>query len=212
MSDRIQAIVLSKVEYGDKTLIIDLYGLQSGRFAASTYSTKKSKNRFYFSPLMLLELEVFTSKKAKLKKIKEVKSALPIQMAVNSAEINAYRYFIAEFLQKTLPLENPDSQLFQFLLNTIAELYEENLSANFIHQFLEKLSPYLGLDLQEIKQQGGSPSDYDLDFSQGDWENFIGDKRLSAKERLSLLIQFYAQHFDGVKHLKSRSILAEVFA
>jgi len=211
MSDRIQAFVLSKVEYGDKTLIVDLYSLQSGRLTASIYSTKKSRNRFYFSPLSLLELNLFVSKKAKLNKISDVKSELPSQMAQNSAPSSAYRYFIAEVLQKTLSLENPDPQLFNFIYSFILDLYNGKIRATFINDFLEGLSPHLGLDLQEIKRQGGNPADYGLDFNQSDWQRLITDQPISTKERLNLLIQFYGQHFEGMKHLKTRSILGEVF-
>ena len=211
MSESVQAIVLSKVEYGDKTLIIDLYSLQSGRLTASAYSTKKSKNRFYFSPLMVLELELYSSKKAKLKKIKEVKSAMPIQMANTSAELNAYRFFIAEVLQKTLGLENSDPPLFQFLSQTILRLYE-GFESDFVIRFLEHLSPFLGLDLEEIKKQGGSAKDYDLAFNEEEWKRLTTNENVPIKEKLNLLLRFYGQHFEGVNHLKSRSVLSAVFS
>jgi DNA repair protein RecO (recombination protein O) len=211
MSDRIQALVLSKVDYGDKTLIVDLYSLQSGRLTASTYSTKKSKNRFYFSPLMVLELDLYTSKKAKLKRIKEVKSNMAVQMANTSMELNAYRFFIAEVLQKTLALESSDPPLYHFLIKSIEQLYQK-VEADFIIHFLERLSPYLGLDLEEIKRQGGTAADYDLDFNSDEWGRFTSNTRIPAKEKLNLLLKFYAHHFEGIKHLRSRSVLSAVFS
>lgn len=211
MSETDQAVVLSKVEFGDKTLIVDLYSLQSGRFTASTYSTKKSRNRFYYSPLMVLELNLYTSKKAKLKKIKEVKSALTMQMANISVELNAYRFFIAEVLQKTLGPENSDPPLYQFLLHSIDQLYQ-NTNPDFIIHFLEGLSPHLGLDLDEIKRQGGSAADYDLDFNSDEWSRLTAREKVPNKEKLNLLLKFYAHHFEGINHLKSRSVLSSVFS
>lgn len=211
MSERIQAIVLSKVEYGDKTLIVDLYSLELGRLTASAYSTKKSKNRFYFSPLMVLELDLYTSKKAKLKKIKEVKSTLSTQMSNSSVELNAYRFFIAEILQKTIVEESTDPPLYHFLLQSVEKLYR-GLNPDFIVHFLEHLSPYLGLDLSEIKRQGGAASDYDLEFSAKEWERLTTSKKIPIKEKLNLLLKFYAQHFEGVSQLKSRPVLSAVFS
>lgn len=211
MASQQLVIVLSKTEYGDNSLIIDLYSLQNGRMTASSYSSRKRKSRFYFEPFSLLELEIYQSKKAKFNRIKEARSALPLQMMIHDPEVNAMRYFLAEVLKKTLVAEENDPALFSFLKVEIENLYLSKNRSQFLINFMERLSPYLGIDFSEIQKIGGKASDYDMSFSESEWNSLMNNNFKNYKQRLKLILKFYAHHFEGMEKLKSKEILAEVF-
>lgn len=211
MSFKHRVIVLAKVEYGDRTLIVDCFSAESGRISASTHLSKKNKSLFYYSPLNVIELDLFRAKKSKLFKVKEAKSLIAEQLANQSPEVNAYRFFIAEFLQKTIEIESQDRALYKFLTDQIASLYHSSSRPSFLSDFLEQLSPFLGIDLAEIKAQGGEPSDYGLLFNDQEWKTLMEQNKVKEKERLSALLKFYAHHFPAVEKLKSRKVLSAVF-
>jgi DNA repair protein RecO (recombination protein O) len=214
MSTKVQGIVLSKVEYGDSALIIDLYCKEKGRLSVNTYSSKKKNNRFFFAPLSLLNISFYQSKKGKFLKIKEVESALANQMISRDSELHAIRYFIAEVLKNTLKEEDSSPYLYEFLKTEIESLYTTDKKGSFVINFLENLSPFLGFDLNELRRAGGKASDYGFDFSDSDWNALLcetREERVGNKAYLSLLLKYYANHFDGMGALKSKSVLAEVF-
>lgn len=215
MIDKFQGIVLSRVEYGDSALIIDLYSKEKGRLSVSSYSSKKKNNRFFFAPLSLLNIGLYKSKKGKLLKIKEVESALADQMISRDSEIHAIRYFIAEVLKNTLKEEDSNPYLYDFLKTEIDTLYTTDKKGSFVINFLENLSPFLGFDLNELRRAGGKASDYGFEFSDSEWNSLLCDtkeERVGNKAYLSLLLKYYANHFDGIATLKSKSVLAEVFS
>lgn len=212
MGNTLEGIVLSRLEYGDTALIVDFYSRELGRTTFSAYSSKKKNARFYFAPLNFLEVELYQSKKEKYLKVKEISSLLPEQLMNRDSEIHAIRYFIAEFLKKTLNNEESDEALFSFLIEQLNELYHTSNKGTYILTFLENLSPYLGIDIVELKNNKGMASEFGFTFNESEWERLLAINPKDKKSYLNLLIRFYAHQFEGVGALKSKTILAEIFS
>lgn len=211
MSLKLEGVVLSRTEYGDSTLIVDFYSLEGGRLTFSATISKKKNTRFYFSPLTYVAVELYQSKKAKYFRLKEVQSLLTDQLVNRDSEVHAIRYFIAELLKKTLSNEESDPALFQFIINKLIHLYSSDSKGKFVVEFLEELTPYLGIDLEELKNQNGNDSGFEFGLSKMEWECLVGETNNSNKVYLNALLAFYTFHFEGVSQLKSKAVLAEVF-
>ena len=211
MNTNIRAIVLSKVNYGESTLIIDLFSRESGRLTVSTTISKKKNNRHYYSPLAVLDLSIYKSK-GKFYRIKEVKNAIPEQLINQDSEVHAIRYFLAELLKHVLKTEAEEIILFDYILDQLKQMYEAEKKGGFVLDFLEGLTPYLGIDIAEIEEGEASWKEFGFELDKDELEMLRKRDKKNAKQYLNALLRFYSHHIDGIQNLKSKSILAEVFA
>ncbi len=212
MSGKQEGIVLSKLQYGDSTLIIDFYSREGGRTTFSAYTSRKKNNKFYYSPLNLLSVDLYKSQKGKHLRLKEVNSLLNDQLISRDSEIHAIRYFLAEFLKKTLTHEEADEQLYSYLKESIVGLYDCESKSLYLLEFLESLSPYLGFDLSELQSENGQLRDFGFYLKEDELKSLSQAKKGNKKAYLNALLSFYGQQFEGVADLKSKSILAEIFS
>lgn len=217
-STALRSIVLSHLKYGENNLIVDLFTKESGRITAGLTLSKKKKNLFYYSPLNLIEVWTYRSPKSKHIKIKEAKSSLGEQMSNRDSRIHASRYFIAEFLKNTLHNEETEEQLFSYLESRIVLLYQSKNPGEFLINFLIGLSPFLGFDIKSLKEEFEQSDDFGFGLDQAEWRLLNemqsgSDESSSAnsKRKLDLLIKLYSVPFEGLRRLKSREVLNQVF-
>jgi|GEM_PF-4004763 len=211
MDGQIEGIVLSKLEYGDNTLIIDFYSAELGKITFSATNSKKKNSRFYFSPLNLLQLNLYTSKKSKYFRLKELQSINPDQLINRDNEVHAIRFFLAELLKKILTTEEADPRLYLFLKSRITDLYSSSSKSHYILDFLIDLSPFLGIDFDQITKEDQLLDEFSFDLSKEDRKTLI-EGRKNRKAYLNALLRFYSHQYEGLDQLKSKAVLAEVFS
>lgn len=211
MSQLLEGIVLSRLEYGESTLIIDLYSKELGRTTLGAYKPKKKNNSFYFAPLNLIQVSTYTSPKTKYLRTKDVNSLLADQLISTDSEIHAIRYFLADFLKMTLNEHEADPSLYSFLTARIKSLYQTQQKSSFVIDFLEALSPYLGIDLMELRSDTTLLRDFGFSLNETEQDQLIQPNPKDKKSHLNALLKFYAHQFEGVTKLKSKEVLAAIF-
>lgn len=141
MTGKTEAIVLSKVKYGDNSYIANFYSLEFGRFAAIVRIPKTAKSGIkpsLFFPLNIIETEV------KLKNARNIQTITYCNRKFNLGNIcdDIYKtcmaQFIAEVLTKTIKEEEPNPQMYNFIRNTVLELNESGQNTSDIHLFFLK--------------------------------------------------------------------------
>jgi len=144
-----RGIVLSKINYGESSLIAKIYtekfGLQSFIFKGIKKKSSKSK-RSLLENLTIVEITYYHKEKTTIKIAKELKLELQYKSIHSDIFKSAIAIFINEILYNTLKEgEEKNSELFDFLVNSLQML---DLSHNNFHNFhiifLLKYLKYLG--------------------------------------------------------------------
>ena len=148
MLEKTRAIFLKQTKFSDSQVIAEIYTEKFGKQAFIIRHSKKNKNlpqKNILQALFLLEMQIYFKEKRNVQKVKEINhkpilSDLPFNFSKSSIAI-----FIAEILHKVIKEEEENSDLFNFLHNSILLL--DNLDTgigNFHIIFLYELSKYLG--------------------------------------------------------------------
>jgi DNA repair protein RecO (recombination protein O) len=239
MLQKTRGIALHSVKYGESSLIVHVFTEKYGRqsyILKGVFSKRSSIKANLFSPLNLLEMEVYYKETAELQKIKEVNN-IPIFMSINTdPSKSAIAVFIAELLFRVQREEAPNQQLFDFLFNSIHLLdLETKRVADFHLVFMVQFSKYAGFfptnnysfeyplfDLVNGKFVADSPSH---DFIpklesavlsallKSNYES-VGKLEINHQTRVLLLEKlstYYKLHIPGMGLLKSLHVLREVF-
>ncbi len=240
MLHKTQGIVLNHIKYGDTSLISTIYTSTFGRKTFLVQGVYKRKSRFHpslFQPLTLLNLEIYLQPRRELQRIREIAVDNPFQYLPFDTTKSAIALFLSEILYKTLREEEANSQLFEYLYHAIQFLdMNTEGSANFHLVFLINLSRFLGfypinnysdtnclfdsLNGRFIPYLNSNKSENDRLTSA--WmhrllaSSFEGIASLSMNHQtrndlLSLLIEFYRFHLDGLGVVKSHTVLQSVF-
>ena len=182
-------------------------------------------------------MEVFHNPKKDIQKIKEVNISVPFATIPYDVRKSTIAMFIAEVLYKTLKEEEENTELFNYLFNSI-QFFDlaSNGVANYHLLFLLNLTKYLGFfpknnysceksffDLQKGCFVAASPlhpyflsGELAVEFSQLLKFTFddIAKIRINYKVRAFLLekiIEYYHLHIESLGKIKSFSVLKEVF-
>lgn len=115
-------IVLKKINYSDNSLIATIltekFGLQSYMIYYS--NTKKGKSKInLIQPFSILDMQVYYKETSQLQKVKDFSANSPMQSIPYEYRKNSVSVLLAEIIAGTLKDENPDENLFNFLLNSI---------------------------------------------------------------------------------------------
>jgi len=240
MLHKTRGIVLNHIKYSESSLIVTIYTELYGRQAYIVQGVRGKKSRTkanIFQALFLLDMEVYNKPKRDLQRAKEIQIAhiftsLPYDLRKSTLAI-----FIAEILYKTIQEEEPNSDLFNYLFNSIQMLdYKDKGIANFHIYFLIHLSKYLGffpsnnytekecyfdlklgrfvqlkpMHLLFLEDDLSKIFHHLLEFS----ENQHEDIQMTYKQRIELLekiIEYYGLHNEGISNIKSLEVLKEVF-
>jgi len=235
-----RGIVLHHIKYSETSVIVTIYTEVFGRqsYLINGVRSKKAKIKAnILQPLFLLNMEVYHKPKRELQRVKEVQndfifSSLPYDIRKSTLAI-----FIAEILSKTIQEQEPNTELFNYIYNSIQvlDLKEKGIS-NFHLYFLIHLTKYLGFfpennhssfncffDLKAggfvkikpmhlffLNKSESKVLSEMLEFSDNQHENV----NISHKDRMEILekiLDYYSLHNDGVSNIKSLSVLKEVF-
>jgi DNA repair protein RecO (recombination protein O) len=212
-----RGIVLNYLRYRESSVIVNIlteqFGFQS--YIVNSIRSARSKQKMaHFQPLTILEMVIYHHTGKDIQRISEYKLHYLYRSAPYHPIKSAVLWFLAEFLLKTLRSEHEDPPTFNFIFNSLVRFDElSDPVANFHLQFLLKLSPFLGFhpefseELLESRNKTELISLFDRDY--GEHFPFNHDKRLIL---LDEILDFYHQHIDGIKKIKSLEVLKEVLS
>lgn len=235
---KLTVILLKKVKYGEKNLILQTFTREKGAQALFLNSTfTKGKNKTSLSPLGIYEI-VVKQGRGDLLNVCEIR----LKEKHYSLSSNVYKssviLFLNEILMKTIKEYDVDNEMFDFIEGSL-RIYNDlpGNQANFHLHFLLKFTALLGFypngkfekelpyfDLYEarfVSEQPISKLYIDLKLSPlfgallncsaEECDNII----LSNEERrmlLSHIIDYYKIHVDAFRNVQSLEILETVFA
>jgi DNA repair protein RecO (recombination protein O) len=139
-----EALVLSKLNYSETSLIVRCYtrseGIKSYILKGIKSGRNGKKNTALFQPLTQLEITAQHKNKAGLSIPKTTKLSKPYQTIPYSMDKLAVVLFLSEVLNSALREEEANASLFEFLIHSLAWFDTHDYSANFHVFFLISLS------------------------------------------------------------------------
>lgn len=216
MLNKTRSVVLHHTKYTGSNIIVhsytELYGRQS--FIVSGIKNKKSHFHFsLFQPLSVLDLEIYYKLNRDIQRIKEVS----VHKHYNTIHTNIHKgtiaLFISEVLYKTLHEEEPNVNLFDFLIRSIHTLdtIQEGIS-NFHLIFLLEYSRFLGIYPENIfnddDQYSGLRELLNHSFSDLHMIKISNDVRIKLLQQLT---GYYSHYLEGMGNIKSLEILKQVY-
>lgn len=233
------AIVISKLKYGDNDLIVKCYTQHYGMLSFLLRGVLKSKKSAvqpaYFQLLSQLTIVADYKTNRSLHTIKEVKLNHLYGSLHSNVVKSAVIMFLSEVLSSTLKEEEQNEMLFSYLETTLLWFDSHSEYANFHLLFLLKLTKYLGFypevnnleynyfNLQDGKFEFRASSKYavsgeDLALVKlllGTSFDTLSEVKINAKQRqsfLNMLLLYFELHLGSFKTPKSLQIFNQVFS
>ena len=195
------AIVLSSIKYGDNSLIVRMYGRETGLLQCmlkGVLGRRKGKlSPGLFQPLSQLEVIAVPGRNGKLGYLKEAVLGVPYTTISTDVHKSAIAIFLAETLSQSLREEAPDPLLYQYLQSAFSWLDGPNPIANFHLLFLIGLTRYLGFYPDDSAQVGGY-----FDMVEGAFSTYPPAGLGMSGEQVSLFRQLLGINFDGISMVK----------
>jgi len=232
------AIVLSKLKYGDHDVIVKCYTKNRGVVSyllKGILKSKRSNSKIaYYQPLSQLEIEENYKAHQSLHFISDVKLSVPYHSMHTNILKAAIVMFLSEVLATTLKEEESNLALYEFLETTLQWLDHETDFANFHLLFLLELSKHLGFypDTEqssfpyfnlstgsfELKpQQNYTVSGDNLKFLKallGIKFDELSTVKMASSQRqtlLNTLLFYFELHLSDFRKPKSLQVLQQVF-
>lgn len=234
-----RGIVLRTKKYSETSIIADIYTEEKGLRSYIISGVRSKKSRVSAGLLQIMtpvDIVAYHREGKDLTRLKEIKSHYVFQQIPFDVPRGAVGMFMVEIAQKTIRGEEPQQELFDFLLNHFIYLDETNHSfANLHLHFMVNLTEFLGFlpsdlyssetpyfDLQEGCFQSFSPShphwlrpEMGAKLSQllqlnKEACHTISFSREERKALLRSLVDYYRLHIEQFPQVYSLSILEEV--
>ncbi|MBN1949617.1 MAG: DNA repair protein RecO [Bacteroidales bacterium] len=220
MLQKTQCVVLSHVKYGDSGLIVKVLTKDFGRQSLMVHGVRKKRpkfNPYFFEPFSLLDIELYYKLNQDLHILKEAKSSIVLQQLYFDIRKSTIAIFLSEIISKSLQEIESNPALFNFLYHAvqILDVSDEGVE-NFHLIFLLELSKFMGIhpennhDLHLYPINGEVQIPDLLNYSLTD----ITRLKLSAQNKaeiLSMLVNYYRHHLEGMGEIKSLAVLRTVF-
>lgn len=237
MLHKTHGIVLHTIKYADSSIIVKIYtagfGLQSF-IVKGVRSAGKSNKMSLFSPLNLLEIEMYHRENKGLQYLKEYRPAYLYKTIHTDILKSSIALFLAEVLHKCIREEaEVNHDLYQFIEQTLIGLDEAPKAESNLHlQFLLDFTKHLGF----FPNSDSGGCDY-FDLRDGSFtpdipphSYFIGLphsenlKRLLSGEThvamsvtdrnflLDKILLYYQLHLQNFQKVTSHHVLHEVLA
>lgn len=217
-----RGIALNYIKFGESSIITRILTEDFGQQSYLVNGVRKAKAKYtlaHFSPLSVLELNVYHRENKNLERIKELK-ALRISLGLQSHFLKmSIASFIAELVYKLFPENQANAELFNFLLSATSYLDNENELQLFPLFVTNKLIRFSGfsfqnLDTKHLLDIELTPKEFDLYrfINQIDLEeiNQIGKDKTARVTLLDKLITFYGHQMNTALNLKSLDVLRVV--
>ncbi len=239
MLRKTKGVVLSRIKYGDSSVIVRIYTKENGLQSYIIKGIRNKKRKVnLLQPLFLVEVESYHKQSRSLQFAKEFTTYYNYKSIPFDITKSAVILFITEILVKTLKEEEKNIPLFDFLESTLIFFDNPEYEHKNLHLFFViNLTKHLGF-FPNIKTY--KPL-YFFDLTEGCFtdtkpdNNLFIDKRycelfymfcnvrpedfhkinISKKDRnyiLDKIMQYYAVHSEGFVSPKSLPVLTEVFS
>jgi DNA repair protein RecO (recombination protein O) len=236
-----RGIVFHQLKYSETSIIVKIYtekyGLQSFLVRGARKKNALIKAS-HLQHLALVELEIYRKESKDLQHIKELKVIFPFQSIPMDIRKSTMLVFMNEVLYKVIREEEPNPDLFEYIINAIQilELKADHFSSIHI-LFLIQLTKFLGF----FPKNNYSETDTNFDLQEGEFNNTIGPETAIAVEPYSryisalcsaafdrieeiriqpshknklieIILNFYRLHLPGIDEFKSHLVLKSVFS
>jgi DNA repair protein RecO (recombination protein O) len=234
-----EAIVLSKINYSETSLIVRCYTLSDG---VKSYLVKGSKqgrngkkNAALFQPLNQLEITSQHKANSSLSIPKSTKINNPYQTIPYAMDKLSVMLFLSEVLSAALKEEEANPSLFHFLSNSLSWFDVQDNAVNFHIFFLLSLTKHLGF-FPDINHQNLPYFDIEngcftahksahlvddatmvsvlksyLGTTFDDLSEVLVSKQ-NRKQMLEVLMRYYQIHLQGFSRPKSLNVLHEIYS
>ncbi len=239
MLHKTKGIVFKVTDYGESSVIVQLFTEKFGLQSYMVNGAKKPKakiSRNMLQPLHLVDMVVYHKNTGNVQRIKELKNAPLLQSIPYDIIKSSIAIFLNEVLYKSVKQQAADETAFGFIFSAIEWLdHQTEGLANFHLLFLIQLTRYLGFypdrylsaEADYFDLKNGCFSKYKPDglfylspphtqnffrLLQSNFEN-AGSVKLGNEERRYLLqkmLDYYALHIEGFGNIKSHEVLEEV--
>ncbi len=220
MLQKLRAIVLNSIRYGESGIVAQTYTDSYGRISFLIHGVRKRKSRmsaYLFQPLSLLDLDAYIKEGRDLQNIRDARSSLPLQRLHFDVHKSSIAMFLGEVLHKTLRETDSNPQLFSFLVHAIQILdMSEKGIQNFHLIFLLQLTKFLGIypinydEFSSYRTRSDIPVSNLLDYSLSDISSLSLDHQ-TRRELLDNIIRYYTDHIEGLGQIRSLEVLKTVF-
>jgi DNA repair protein RecO (recombination protein O) len=150
MLKKVRGVVLHHIKYKEDSAIVHMYTDLHGRqtYLINGVRGKKGQNRAnILQPLFFLEMEVYHKPYREMHRIKEFNQYITFRNLPFDLNKSTQAMFIAEVLSRSLKEEEPNPELFEFLLHSIQWLDTSEKYFSLFHLlFLVQLTKYLGFN------------------------------------------------------------------
>jgi len=240
MLHKTRGIVFKVTDYGDNSVIVQIFTEKLGLQSYIINGVKKPKakiSRNMLQPLHLLDLVVYHKGTGSVQRIKELKNAPVLRSIPYDIVKSSITLFLNEVLYKAVKQNAPDEHLFNYIFHSIEWLDEQDTGiANFHLFFLTALTRFLGFfpdttvgNADYFDMKNGVFTRYKPEsmqyMSPPHTQNFyrllqcnyehIGSLKISNDERRYLithLLEYYALHVEGFGSIRSHEVLEEVLS
>lgn len=241
MLHKTRGIVFKVTDYGETSVIVQIYTEKFGLQSYIINGVKKAKAKIHrnmLQPLHLLDLVVYHKPSGNVQRIAELKNLPVLQSIPYDVIKSCLAMFLNEVLYKSVKQQSGDERLFDFIFHSIEWLdHQSGRISNFHLIFLTKLTRYLGFYPDQNTPLGADYFDmkngmfvrfkpeswsylsppHTQNFSkllQHNYEN-MDQLRFNNDERRYLvnkLLEYYTLHLDGFSNIKSHEVLEEVLS
>lgn len=149
MYEKMRGIVLHVLKYSDKNSIAHIFTDERGRmsFLVQQGATRAARMRnAMFMPLSIIEFEARITAGREIASLKDVRCVYPLTEIYADPVKSAIAMFMSELLTRAIQESEQNTQLWQYLLNSVRLLNSiQNGTANFHICFLYNLGAFLGI-------------------------------------------------------------------
>jgi DNA repair protein RecO (recombination protein O) len=241
MLHKTRGIVLKTTDYGESSVVVQMFTDKFGMQSYLINGVKKTKAKIHMNllqPLHLVDMVVYHKVTTGIQRVSELRPAVVFRTIPYDIVKSTIIMFLNEVLYKSIRQQHTDEHLFDYIFNSISWFDESDAqSINFHLAFLLKLSRFLGFapsmetrsdqnffDLQEGEFSSRIPPHHNY-LSQEEASLFIDlfrtsfdklhDLTLSNAMRRVLLekiLVFYTLHTASFGDIRSQQVLQEVLS
>jgi DNA repair protein RecO (recombination protein O) len=238
MLHKTRGIVFKSTEYGESSLVVQIYTELFGIQSYLINSVRKKHAKYHanlFQRLTPVDMVVYHKERPGLQRISEIKPNPLLESIPFDVHKSSLIIFLDEVLFKSIREEEANPQLFDFLMQSIQWLdHSAHPGNNFHLTFLVLLSRYLGFG----PTKNYSATDNIFNLKDGCFQsafpdhphfiqpelgevffsilnsNYTTSPEISTPDRrtiINFLLEYYALHIESFGTVKSHKVLEEIF-
>ena len=233
------AIILSKIKYGDSGIILSCY---TESFGIKSYLIRgvlsKKRGKFkpaYLQPLSQVTLEASHKENRSLQGLRDLKLQFHYSTLHTNVIKGAMVLFLSEVLSQLLKEEEENKLLYAYIATSLQWLDTQESSSNFHLLFLLILTKYLGFypdtshiglkyfNLESGKFEASKANLYSISGNNltllkqllGIKFDTLNEVKINSTQRhefLNMILLYFELHLGGFKKPRSLQVLNQVFS